>query len=169
MTQQQRIYEPPLWINDDQVPTIAAALKSGDISGIYQKLARKQSLVEVKSAFQEHAGNAVILWGKKRLLRADAPSVAIASFPNGQLDVATKGGLLLVFKDCCPDCGGDPNAALLATSQQQFQLFGSGARAKMSRNPQFRIEDSDLAHFATHMINKPHKCGGLEAGPGGQG
>lgn len=163
MTEQSKNYATPLWIAPNQIAAVAAALKDpAKIPAVHKQLSG-QALVETPGLFQTHEGKNVRVWGAGQL---GNDFLAVAEFPNGQMTVATKGAVLIAFKDCCSGCSGDVNAALLTTDQQQFQFFGAKPRDKMPSDPAFRATASDLGHYATHMIDKPHTCSGLENGPG---
>lgn len=149
-----RVFGTPLWIAENQIPAVASALKDGQIEQVAQQLSA-QALIERADLAQSHAGKSVSLWGREG---AD-PVLAVADFPNGQLTVATKGAILLPFND---GKGEDITSALLTTDGQKFQFFGDAARNRIPNDPSFRTADSDLGHFATHMIGKPHKCSGLD-------
>lgn len=162
MIKQSPSYATPLWIAPNQIAAVAGALKDPTkIEAVHKQLSA-QVLVEDPTLFQTHAEKSVRVWGNDNL---GNDFLAVAEFPNGQLTVATKGAILIAFKDCCDTCSGGANAALLTTDQQQFQFFGSKAREKVPHNPAFRAVTSDLGHYATHMIGKPHNCSGLEHGP----
>lgn len=163
MTEQSLSYATPLWIAPNQIAAVAGALKDpAKIPAIHKQLSA-QSLVEDSTLFQTHSGKSVKVWGNDSL---GNDFLAVAEFPNGQFTVATKGAVLIAFKDCCSSCSGDINAALLTTDQQKFQFFGANPRTKIPSDPAFRAIESDLGHYATHMIGKPHNCSGLENGPG---
>ena len=162
MTEQSRIYATPLCIYPNQIKAVATALNSGHIAAVHKKLST-QPLVEDPDLFQSHAGKSVRLWGNAALGK---DFLAVAEFPNGQMTVATKGAVLLAFKDCRDCSGGGVNAALMTTNKQKFQFFGS-AREKIPNDPAFIELESDLGHHAIHMIGKPHNCSGLPDGPAG--
>lgn len=164
MSEQSNNLGKPIWIAANQIGAVANALKAGNIAAVQKQLAG-QTLTELTDLFQSHAGKSVSLWGPE----SGEPIVAIAEFPNGQLSIATKGAILLPFKDCCGSCESEMNAALMTTEQQQYQFFGRNPKNKIPQAPAFRAPESDLGHYATHMIGKPHNCSGLEGGPGGMG
>lgn len=163
MTQQVLSYATPLWIADNQIAAIAGVLKDPKkVEAIHAQLvANDQSLIEDPNLFYEHADRQVRVWGNKTLgnaFMAVAEFPAVQHPPHGGLSVATKGAMLLAFRDCCNGCGTSFNAALLTTNQDQFQFFGANPRTKISKDPDFRKRESDLGHYAQHMINTGH-CG----------
>jgi len=159
MSEQSSNFGAPLWIADNQISAVAAALKSGHIAGVQKRLAG-QALVQRQDLTQAHDGKTVTLWGRD----GRDPVVAVAAFPNGQLSVATKGAILLPFNN---GHGDGVNAALLTTSHQTYEFFGTNAKNTVPQAPAFRAPESDLGHYAIHMIGKPHDCSGLSKGPGG--
>lgn len=150
-------YGAPLWIASTQIAAVAQRLKQGNIQEIQNKLAA-QTLSEQGHHRQTHDRRLVTLWAKAN----ESPMLAIALHPNGQLTLATKGAIMLPFND---GSASGLNAALLTTDQNDFQLFGKKPQERLPGNPSFKLPQADLAHFAFHMIGKPHNCNGSTDAP----
>lgn len=64
MSEQSNNFGTPLWIADNQISAVAAALKSGHIAGVQERLAG-QALVQRQDLTQAHDGKTVTLWGRE--------------------------------------------------------------------------------------------------------
>lgn len=157
MNQQARLYSTPLWVHSQQVQAIARFLNEGLFQRVYDQLSGDaQSLKELPDLFSQNAEGHVSFW--RRDVNAPVPDAAIAQLASGQLEIATKGALLLAFSTH----SGGPNAALLITETGTFQRFGANAEMVIPNNPTFiRDRSAQLhGHYAeAHMLGNCN-CGG---------
>jgi hypothetical protein len=143
-----------IWLAPNQRAWVAQALKAGEFQSISEQF-QPLFLTECSDLSDEYNGKKVLLWKSLENHEDSNPVLAVVQNPDYTLRVATRGDLLMIFNDGVTQ---GLNAALITTQEGRYQFFGVSPQNRIPEKPAFRAVNSDLAHYAMHMIDKPHGC-----------